>query len=296
MRLGSSSAVFPAMALLALLGSGCVSAERFREVETANRNLTVQLEQCETQLQSERSRARELQAKLTGLEAQMQAKEAQVETLQDAKNKLQAAYDKLLAQFNEVVQASKLPEPVVVKQVLPPALDKALKTFAAAHPDAVEYDASRGLLKWKADILFDLGSDALKAAAVPALREFAGIVTSEAAKDFDVIIVGHTDNVPIVKPETKRKHPTNWHLSVHRAISVLFELTQAQVPPARLAVMGYGEYQPIASNDTPEGRAKNRRVEIFLVKRGKIAAAAAETAAGSALGPFALLPGEMFVR
>jgi len=274
------------LALVVWAGSsGCVSMEDYRRLETANRNLTVRLEQCETELQSERSRARELQAKLSGLQAQVEAKQAQLETLQDAKQKLQDAYDKLLKQFNEVVAASKLPKPVVVKQVLPPELDKALKDFAAAHPEIVEYDAARGMLKWKGDILFDLGSDEVKASAVPALKEFADIVKSDAAKDFDVVIVGHTDNVPIVKPETKRKHPTNWHLSVHRAISVLFELVAAGVDPHRLSVMGYGEYQPVASNDTPEGRAKNRRVEIFLVKKSPKASQPASTAADWLIWP-----------
>jgi len=95
----------------------------------------------------------------------------------------------------------------------------------------------------------------------------AGIIDSPAAADFDAVIVGHTDNIPIVKPETKAKHPTNWHLSVHRAISVMNVLRGGAVAPDRLGVMGYGEYRPAVANDTKANRAKNRRVEVYLVPK-----------------------------
>ncbi len=154
--------------------------------------------------------------------------------------------------------------------MLPQNLSNALQTFATKHPDMVEFDAERGLLKWKSDLLFDLGSADLKPAAKPALQEFANIVNSEAANDFDVLIAGHTDNTRIARPQTRQLHPTNWHLSAHRAISVLFALINDGVAPTRQTVMGYGEYQPVAPNDTPEHKALNRRVEIYLVKKGNV--------------------------
>ncbi len=82
----------------------------------------------------------------------------------------------------------------------------------------------------------------------------------------DVIVVGHTCTTPIAKPETRREHKTNWHLSVHRAISVMNLLGQEKVAMTRLGVMGYGEYRPIADNASDAGKAKNRRVEIYLVR------------------------------
>ena len=74
-------------------------------------------------------------------------------------------------------------------------------------------------------------------------------------------IEGHTDN----SPAGSSKYPTNWELSAERAVSVLRVLVDRfHVPPAKLVAMGFGEYHPIAPNDTPENRRKNRRVRIVI--------------------------------
>jgi chemotaxis protein MotB len=73
-------------------------------------------------------------------------------------------------------------------------------------------------------------------------------------------VEGHTDDVPI----KSAAFPSNWELSAARAIAVVRFLQDQGVDPAKLAAAGYGEYQPIAGNDTPEGRAQNRRIEITL--------------------------------
>jgi len=75
-----------------------------------------------------------------------------------------------------------------------------------------------------------------------------------------VRVEGHTDNVPINSDE----FPSNWELSAARAIAVLKLLGGSGVVPERLAAIGYGEFQPVASNATEAGRARNRRVEIFV--------------------------------
>ena len=76
-------------------------------------------------------------------------------------------------------------------------------------------------------------------------------------------MVGHTDNMPISKPDTRAKHPTNMHLSTHRAISVRDALVADGITANRVQVAGYGEFRPVAENGT-RGSATNRRVEIFL--------------------------------
>jgi len=70
--------------------------------------------------------------------------------------------------------------------------------------------------------------------------------------------------VPVSKP-LQDKYPTNWELSVARATNVVRFLQDVGVPPERLVASGRGEYDPVASNDTPEGRQKNRRIEIMLI-------------------------------
>jgi chemotaxis protein MotB len=77
-------------------------------------------------------------------------------------------------------------------------------------------------------------------------------------------VVGHTDNVPVGKTE-QGGFPSNWELSVARATNVVRYLQEVGVPPERMVASGRGEYEPIASNDSAEGRPKNRRIEIMLI-------------------------------
>jgi chemotaxis protein MotB len=82
--------------------------------------------------------------------------------------------------------------------------------------------------------------------------------------DAEVRIGGHTDNLPINTP----RYPSNWELSVARATSVMrYLIDEHGVDPAILSAIGYGPHQPAASNETPEGRALNRRVEIEIIQR-----------------------------
>lgn len=109
------------------------------------------------------------------------------------------------------------------------------------------------------NILFDSGRADLKAEGKTALTEVATVLASIADRDFQ--IAGHTDNLPI----KSAKFPSNWHLSTARAVTVAMYLAQGGVPPARLSAAGYADTQPSATNDTPEGRQQNRRIEIVLM-------------------------------
>jgi chemotaxis protein MotB len=83
---------------------------------------------------------------------------------------------------------------------------------------------------------------------------------------YAVRVEGHTDNVPI----QTRGFPSNWELSVARAVNVVKYFAEvSNIDPKRLSAVGYGESRPVASNDTRPNRAKNRRVEIFLLTEGK---------------------------
>lgn len=79
-----------------------------------------------------------------------------------------------------------------------------------------------------------------------------------------VVIEGHTDDVRL----TKSAYRSNWELSVSRSNSVIEMLVSDGVPPERLVASGYGEHRPVAANDSPEGRARNRRVEILILRDG----------------------------
>jgi chemotaxis protein MotB len=152
---------------------------------------------------------------------------------------------------------------------LPVELSTKLEDFAKANEQMVSFDANTGIVKFKADLLFEKGSDKVAAAATEAVKSLCGILNSQEGKKFDIIIAGHTDDIPILKPDTRAQHPTNWHLSAHRAISVLDVMATNNLDPKRMSIRGFSEYRPVAPNaPTKKGNPQNRRVEIYIVPEG----------------------------
>jgi chemotaxis protein MotB len=111
------------------------------------------------------------------------------------------------------------------------------------------------------DLLFDSGKAKIRSEALPLLAKVSVILRDNMAQ-FNIGIEGHTDNVPIKQSGWK----SNWELSTSRALSVLHYLANDQgISPERLSAIGYGEYRPLASNETKDGRKQNRRVEIVIL-------------------------------
>lgn len=114
-------------------------------------------------------------------------------------------------------------------------------------------------LTLKGAILFDSGKSELKQEAMPIVQKVGVILERYAESTIEV--EGHTDNVPI----NTAKYPSNDVLSSYRALSMFEYLVQnTSLDPAKLKHSGRGEYMPVADNSTPEGRAKNRRIEIKI--------------------------------
>ena len=152
---------------------------------------------------------------------------------------------------------------------LPVELSTKLEDFAKANEQMVSFDANTGIVKFKSDLLFEKGSDKVAPAAAEAVKSLCGILNSKEGKKFDVIIAGHTDDLPILKPDTRAQHPTNWHLSADRAISVLDVMGTNNIDQKRMSVRGFSEYRPVAPNATgKKGNPQNRRVEIYIVPEG----------------------------
>jgi chemotaxis protein MotB len=111
-------------------------------------------------------------------------------------------------------------------------------------------------------ILFESGSAELNPAANEIITKI-GLILKELPDNY-IKVEGHTDNVPI----KNSKFDSNWELSNSRATHVLkLLINNSGLDPSKLSPTGYGEYKPIASNDTVEERAKNRRVNIVIVKK-----------------------------
>ena len=149
--------------------------------------------------------------------------------------------------------------------IVPPALgrvadeiEKALAPLVAAEMIAVRRESTWVEVEIRTDILFASGVADLSAGALPPLNILA---TTLARYPNPVRVEGHTDNRPI----NTTTFPSNWELSAARAASVVHLFAKGGVDPARLAVIGLGEFRPAQSNDTVEGRNANRRVLIVIL-------------------------------
>jgi chemotaxis protein MotB len=109
----------------------------------------------------------------------------------------------------------------------------------------------------KASVLFTSGSSMLQPEAMPILEKIANIMK---AYPNPIRVEGFTDSKPI----NTAVFPSNWELSTARSASVVRLFTGHGLEPQRMAAMGFGEYKPVASNDTEEGRSKNRRVVLVV--------------------------------
>jgi chemotaxis protein MotB len=110
------------------------------------------------------------------------------------------------------------------------------------------------------NVLFDSGEAKVKPRALPLLGKIAGLLQVD--KEHPINVEGHTDNVPI----HSGAFPTNWELSTARASSVTRFLIEKKAPAKRMGAVGYAQLHPIASNRSADGRSRNRRVEIVLLR------------------------------
>ncbi|MCS6785596.1 MAG: flagellar motor protein MotD [Thiobacillaceae bacterium] len=123
--------------------------------------------------------------------------------------------------------------------------------------------SARGLtVEINASVLFATGEAVLQPSSIAALTAVARVL---AQVDNPIQIEGHTDNVPIRSPH----YPSNWELSSARAGSVVRLFAEHGVAPARMVAIGYADNRPIDTNATPEGRARNRRVNILILHERK---------------------------
>ncbi len=122
-------------------------------------------------------------------------------------------------------------------------------------------------------VLFDTGKATIKPQARKLLQ---GLVPFFQKLDNPIVIEGHTDNRPIATPQ----YPSNWELSAARAINVVRFFVGEHIDPSRLSGVGYGEYHPVAPNDTEAHRQENRRVNIVILRDTPASQAAAGLPAG----------------
>jgi len=259
MRIVKLSGVFLVCAWV-LLVNGCVSEQKYKDLKIQNDTQRKHVAQLESQLQTTKLKLEQLKRKL-------QTAEGSGGIEADALRQKIAALEKDLSEKKALI-ASMQHQLLYGGASLPVELSTMLEDFAKGQ-EMVTYDSSRGIVKFKSDLLFERGSANVASAAVAAVKSLCKILNTEQAKKFDIIIAGHTDDIPIRRPATRAKHPTNWHLSAHRAISVLNVMAKSNIASERMSVRGFGEFRPVVPNKpNKKGNPQNRRVEIYIVPKG----------------------------
>jgi len=208
-----------------------------------------QLAAANSQLQSERTA---LEQQLAALSRDRQSLEQRLANLHGEREELQKRYMNLVNLQKQ--QGSPLS----------PGTTDRLNDLAEKYP-GFEFDPDTGVSKFHSDLLFASGSDEVREAAIPLLQDFAKILNEGDARDLNILVVGHTDDRRVAKPATRQKHQDNWGLSVHRAANVTRSLSSMGIKGSRMGAAGYGEYQPLVPNTDDKNRARNRRVEIFVL-------------------------------
>ncbi len=236
-----------------IVGSGCVQQDKFDHARMSVLTQEEMILSLEQELDGAKTDLRTARKQLTEAKAQNGSLQTRINGLNEQVQTQARRYDGLLRRVSQLEFGP-----------LPVELEVALDQLASAYPNLLSFDATTGMLRFASDFTFDLGSAELKPNAAATIATLADILNAEQASPFELRIIGHTDNVPIERPATRQKHPTNMHLSVHRAISVRKALTGAGVEPARIQVAGYGEFRPIVPNGS-KGAAANRRVDLILV-------------------------------
>ena len=234
---------------------------------------TPQVQDLKLQNDTQRKRIADLESQLQAQNLQLEQMKRQLDSIGGKGNieisTLQqkvAALEEELAKKRALIDA--MQKQLVGGVMLPAELTSMLEDWAKGS-DMVSFDANRGIVKFKSDLLFEKGSDAVAPSAGEAVKVLCRILNTDQAKEFDIIIAGNTDDIPISKAETKAKHPNNWYLSAHRAISVLDVMAANGISNERVSVRGFGEFRPIMPNELgKKGNPQNRRVEIYIVPKG----------------------------
>ncbi len=275
--------------VLALLGgaviTGCVPREVHNKALAAAQRANAELRRSQLALQVAQDENQNVRADLARRQQEVGRKDKLIASLETEKEFLNDSLTKLKDLYDKV--AGRKPPPLGTIRVLPARVDEGLRALAGQNAALMEYLPEYGMIKLKGDLTFDKGSTVVKPQAVAALKKLAEIVNTDAAKEFHVYVAGHTDDIPLVKPQTIRDHGTNWGLSSHRALAVVKALFEAGVDQARMGAVGFGKHHPIVPNRAGnKGHPLNRRVEIwivppdrFLTAGGTVAPAAPEEVA-----------------
>jgi chemotaxis protein MotB len=225
-------------------------------------DLQKQLDAAAQQKAASDAQAKEQEARLADLQAKLDAAQKRLDDLTkslEGSSGEKARLGKLLAdtkgQLDELNRQKAAAE---ARAATYKKLTSQLRGMIDAGQLSVKIRKGRMLITLPNDVLFDSGSAKLKKAGDEALAKVAKALGAMGDRQF--LVAGNTDDRPI----HSARFPSNWELSTERAVEVVRTLIAQGMQPAQLGALGYGEFDPIAANDSDENRALNRRIEIQL--------------------------------
>ena len=262
-----------AMLIVVMMGTGCVSNKKFAQLQSNYSQLQSQNRDLDTKYQQS-------QRDLTGATTRVQSLEEQIAAQRTSLASLQAALDKCLSSTSEGnVNISKLVDEInasnkyiqhlVNTKNKSDSLNMVLtnnltRSLSREEMRDVDVQVLKGVvyISLSDNMLYKSGSYEISPTAGATLSKIAKIIKDY--RDYDVLIEGNTDNVPISQKNIRN----NWDLSALRASSVVQSLqNEYSVDPKRLTAGGRGEYNPVASNDSDAGKTKNRRTQIIITPK-----------------------------
>ena len=261
------------IAVSALILSSCASKKDLAECQTTNKTLNESLQAAKEDLAAKNARIASLEEQQRGMQQLLKNAEEKYAKLQASLDKSltnasqnNISIEKLVDQINESNQYIRhLVEVKSKSDSLNMVLTNNLtRSLSKEEMKEVDVQVLKGVvyISLADNMLYKSGSYEINSRAAQTLSKIAKIIKDY--KDYDVLIEGNTDNVPISKTNIRN----NWDLSALRASSVVQALQNDYgVDPKRLTAGGRGEYNPVATNDTEVGKQRNRRTQIIITPK-----------------------------
>lgn len=232
--------------LLAGTAAGCGG----RDWQGENRQLQADLDAARADLQQAQARIGELEQQNGELAGLLEARGADLSDMTALRERLQRELE--AAQARERAQQERLAS---LRNMA-----RQFRDMIAAGQLRVRIVRGNMVVELPENVLFDSGQADVREAGQQALTQVAQVLAQVPNRNF--LVAGHTDNVPIRR---RGRYATNWELSAARGVAVVRFLAEHGLPAERLAAAGYADTQPVAANDSDEGRAQNRRIEIIVM-------------------------------
>ncbi len=225
-----------------MLTVGCVSSQKHNDLLSQHEKLQKNLEDSKNKINELETLIAEMERKLVDASANRQNMSQSIQQMRDAlaeASERKKEIEKRMDEFRKLIQR--------------------FKALTDAGELSIVIRDGRMVVVLPSDVLFSSGSSNLSQKGTETVRKVAQLLASIPDKQFQV--EGHTDNVPI----RSSQFPSNWELASGRALRVLKIMVEAGIPAQRISAASFADTKPVAGNESPEGKAHNRRIDIVVI-------------------------------